>query len=138
MDYIVKELLSGELIPVLLGYSPEAVDTAHRMFRKYGVVSHVFCEKVSLPQRLSICMKFHQINRTVGEELMQNALLDFASQLENKDVILYLIPCTEVYANMVWQNRDNLESRFVIANRREMMRVWFGEESADTTKGEGK
>ena len=136
MDYIVKELLTGELIPVLLGYSPEAVDTAHRMFRKYGVVSHVFCERVSLPQRLSICMKFHQINRTADEQLMQSALLDFASQLENRDVILYLIPCTEVYANMIWQNRDDLERRSVIADRREMMRVWFGEENNRAGKGE--
>ena len=135
MNYIVREILSGELVPVLLGYSPEAVDTAHRMFRKYGVVSHVFCEKVSLPQRLSLCMKFHQIRRTANERLMMDALQDFATQLGNADIILYLIPCTEPYANMVWEGRDELERRFVIADRAEMMRVWFGEEDDGAAKG---
>ena len=136
MDYIHPDVLASEIIPVLLGVSLEVSETAHRMYRQYGVVSHVFCERVSLPQRLSICMKFHQINRTADEQLMQSALLDFASQLENRDVILYLIPCTEVYANMIWQNRDDLERRFVIADRREMMRVWFGEENNRAGKGE--
>lgn len=135
MDYIVREILSGELVPILLGYSPETVETAHRMFRKYGVVSHVFCEKISLPQRLSLCMKFHQINRTANERLMMDALYDFANQLENADIILYLIPCTESYANMVWHGRDELERRFVIADRAEMMRVWFGEENTKQAKG---
>ena len=135
MKDIVREILSGELVPILLGYSPETIDTAHRMFRKYGVVSHVFCEKLSLSQRLSICMKFHQINKTAGQRLMLDALYDFAGQLENADVILYLIPCTERYANLVWQNRDALERCFVIADRREMMRVWFGEEQTSQQKG---
>ena len=43
MDFIVKDILSGELVPVLLGVSPEAMQTARRLFRKYGVVSHLFC-----------------------------------------------------------------------------------------------
>ena len=127
MDFIVKDVLSGELIPVLLGLSAEATETAHRMYRKYGVVSHVFCDKISLPRRLSLCMKFHVIRHSADKRLMVQALLDFAGQLENADVILYLIPCTESYANMVWQNRDTLERYFVIADKPEMERVWFGE-----------
>ena len=126
MDFIMKDVLSGELVPILLGFSPEAQETAQRMFRKYGVVSHVFCEKISLARRLSLCMKFHQLPPMADEMLMRQALLDFAGQLENADVILYLIPCTEGYANMVWQDRDTLERYFVIADKPEMERVWFG------------
>ena len=129
MDYIVHEVLSEEIVPVLLGYSPEMNETARRMFRRYGVVSHVFCEKVPLPLRLSLCMKFHQIPRTADERLMMDALFDFANQLENADVILYLIPCTEAYANMIWHGRDELERRFVIADRAEMTRVGLGDDS---------
>lgn len=129
MDYIVHEVLSEEIVPVLLGYSPEMNETARRMFRKYGVISHVFCEKVPLPLRLSLSMKFHQIHHTADERLMMDALFDFANQLENADVILYLIPCTEAYANMVWHGRDELERRFVIADRAEMTRVWLGEDN---------
>ena len=128
MDYIVKDALVGELIPVLLGVSTEVSDTAHRMYREYGVVSHVFCERIPLAMRLSLCMKFHVVSHTQGERLMLDALSDFANQLGNADVILYLIPCTEQYANVVWENCAALEGKYVIASREEMYRVWFGEE----------
>ena len=60
---------------------------------------------------------------------MLTALKDFAKQLGHADVILYLIPCTEDYANFVWRNRESLEPFFVIANSPEMERVWYGEKS---------
>ncbi len=128
MDYIHPDVLSGEIVPVLLGVSLEVSETAHRMYRQYGVVSHVFCDKVPLAMRLSLCMKFHVIQRTVDERLLIRALHDFADQLSNRDVILYLIPCTEEYASLVWNQHEALESRFVIADKAEMYRVWFGEE----------
>lgn len=133
MDYIVKDALQGELIPVLLGVSAEVSDTAHRMYREYGVVSHVFCERIPLAMRLSLCMKFHVVNHTPEERLMIDALTDFANQLGNADVILYLIPCTEQYANVVWDRCAELEGKYVIASREEMYRVWFGE-AAPTPK----
>ena len=46
---------------------------------------------------------------------MLQALLDFSNQLGNADTILYLIPCTREYTEMIKQNRELLESRFVIA-----------------------
>lgn len=129
MDFIVNEILSGELVPILLGIAPETAETAHRMFKKYGIVSHVFCDKVPLPMRLSLCMKFHIVPHTEGEQLMLHALSDFADQLENADVILYLIPCTEAYVNVTWLHRERLERRFVLADKREMHRIWFGEDA---------
>ena len=65
MDYIVHDVLAGELVPVLLGISQEVSETAHRMYRQYGVISHVFCNKIPLTMRLSLCMKFHRIQKTV-------------------------------------------------------------------------
>ena len=129
MDYIVKDALSGELIPVLLGVSAEVNDTARRMYREYGVVSHVFCDRIPLAMRLSLCMKFHVVKSTQNEQLMIDALTDFSNQLGNADVILYLIPCTEHYASVVWERCTELEGRYVIASREEMYRVWFGEDS---------
>lgn len=134
MDYIHPEILAGEIIPVLLGISPEVNETAHRMYRQYGVVSHVFCDKIPLAMRLSLCMKFHTIRRTAGEELLVQALKDFSDQLGNRDVILYLIPGTEEYANLVWNRREALESRFVVADKAEMYRVWFGEDISEEEK----
>ena len=138
MDFIVEDILSGELIPVLLGLSSEANETAHRMFRQYGVISHVFCDRIPLTMRLNLCMKFHTIRHTANETLMLHALIDFSEQLGNADVILYLIPCTEGYANWVWQNRDLLESRYVIADKQEMHRIWFGEDTPPLRKEERK
>ena len=135
MDFIEDEVLCGELIPVLLGTSPEALETARRFFKKYGTVSHVFCNRVPLSVHLSLCIKYHSVRHSAGEELMLTALKDFANQLGHADVILYLIPCTEGYANLVWHNRELLERYFVIADKKEMERVWFGEEIQEM-KGE--
>lgn len=128
MDYIKPDELSGELVPVLLGVSQEVIETARRMYRDYGVVSHVFCEKIPLAMRLSLCMKFHMIKHTSDERLMTQALHDFSDQLGGAEVILYLIPCTEEYANFVWAHCEELEGKYVIASKEEMYRVWFGEE----------
>lgn len=136
MDYIKPDELSGELIPVLLGLSQEVNETARRMYRRYGVVSHVFCEKIPIAMRLSLCMKFHVIKHTSDERLMTQALHDFADQLGNAEVILYLIPCTEEYANFVWAHCENLEGKFVIASKEEMERVWFGEDFSTQTEQE--
>ena len=121
MDFIVKDILSGELVPVLLGVSPEALQTARRFFREYGVVSHLFCERIPLYMRLTYCIKFHQIRHS---RLMMTALKDFSSQLGHADIILYLIPCTVDFSNFVWQNRAELERRYVVASKQEMEKVW--------------
>ena len=97
------------------------------MFRQYRVVSHVFSDRIPLSVRLSVCMKFHAVRHGTSDRLMVTALQDFAEQLDHADLIFYLIPCTEEYANLVWRNRAELESRFVIASPQEMRRVWFGE-----------
>ena len=130
MEYIMNDVLSGAIVPVLLGVTPEASDTAHRMYRQHGVISHVFCDRIPLSMRLSLCMKFHRIPSTKNEQLLLQALSDFADQLSNADLILYLIPCNEHYTKLVWDHTEELERRFVLADRAEMERVWFGAASA--------
>ena len=134
MEYIMNDVLSGAIVPVLLGLTTEASDTAHRMYRRHGVMSHVFCDRIPFSMRLSLCMKFHRIPNTTGDELMLQALTDFADQLSNADLILYLIPCDEHHTKLVWDHAEELERRFVIADRAEMERVWFG--ASDAPLGE--
>ena len=134
MEYIMNDVLSGAIVPVLLGLTTEASNTAHRMYRRHGVMSHVFCDRIPFPMRLSLYMKFHRIPDTTGDELMLQALTDFADQLGNADLILYLIPCDEHYTKLVWDHSEELERRFVIADRAEMERVWFG--ASDAPLGE--
>ena len=130
MDYIMNDVLSGAIVPVLLGLTTESSETAHRMYRRHGVMSHVFCDRIPFAMRLSLCMKFHRIPETAGDRLLLQALEDFADQLGNADLILYLIPCDEHYTKLVWDRSDELERRFVIADRDEMERVWFGAKAA--------
>ena len=127
MNFLDDENVSGELVPVLLGCSAGTVQTAHRLYRKYNIVSHVFCNKIPLPLRLSFCMKYHVVHHTAGERLMLFALAEFADRLENADVIPYLIPCTDDGMNLIWEYREELERRFVIADQAEIYRVQFGE-----------
>lgn len=130
MEYIMNDVLSDAIVPVLLGVTSEAGETAHRMYRRHSVISHVFCNKIPFASRLSLCMKFHRIPDTTNDQLMLQALCDFADQLGNADLILYLIPCTEHYTKLVWDHAQELERRFVIADRAEMDRVWFGASDA--------
>ena len=136
MDFIPSDILSGELIPVLLGFTLETVETARRMNRTYGVRSHVFCDKVPLPFRLSVSMRFHTVPHTKDEHLMLHALTDFADQYRGADIILYLIPCTEEYASMIWCFQKELEARYVLADRAQIEQVWFGSEAAEAKQKE--
>ncbi len=130
MQFIESEILAGELVPVLLGQSVETNETAKRIFRRYRLISHVFCEKKPRVFGLTFCTKYHIIRHAAGEGLMLTALLDFAKRLANADVIYYLIPCTVDYANFVWRYHNELEPYYVIADWQEMQRVWYGEEES--------
>lgn len=131
MHFIETEILAGELIPVLLGQSVETNETAKRIFRQYRLVSHVFCEKKPRVFGLTFCTKYHTVRHSAGERLLLTALLDFASQLGNAEVILYLIPCTVDDANFVWRYRGELEPHYVVADWTEMQKVWYGEDVPD-------
>ncbi len=125
MDFINEEILSDELVPVLLGLSIQTWQISHRLYKKYNVISHVFCNRLLPPLRLSLCMKYHVIHHTENEQLMIHALHDFSSQLDGADVIPYLIPCTEEYANLVWEHHEALERRFVVADRHLLQSAWL-------------
>ena len=131
MNYIEKEILSGEIVPVLLGASAEAIQTAKRFFKQYGRISHLFCDRLPLSAALTLCIKSHIVRHGSGDRLMLTALKDYANQFRHADVILYLVPCTEIYANFIWRNREELEHDYVIAGQTEMEQVWFGERAEE-------
>ncbi|MBQ8433053.1 MAG: hypothetical protein IJX28_09245 [Clostridia bacterium] len=116
MREILKNASGGECIPVLLGASMKTYETAQDLYRRHGSVSHVFCDRIPLPFRFSICMRVHRICHTRGQRLLLQALLDFAEQLGNADVILLLIPCTEEYDLLLSKYASQLESRYVLCD----------------------
>lgn len=115
MEELTKNASRGDVIPVLLGISSKTLETAKMLHQRCDAVSHVFCSLVPFPLRLCLCMRFHRVGHTRGEKLMLRALLDFSEQIGNQDTILYLIPCTREYAEMIRKNHKILESRFVIS-----------------------
>ena len=115
MDLLHQELLTGDLVPVLLGTSIETIETAKRLHRKYGVVSHVFCERTPLLLRLSVAMRLHPVSPSRTDRLLLEALQDFAAPLAGSDAILYLIPCTAHHASFLKRHRDLLERQFILS-----------------------
>lgn len=116
MDLFRLESLAGALQPVFVGISTESVETARKLHRSHGVISHVFCRKVSLPLRLSVCMKFHVIPATAKSRLLLQALQDFAERSADSDTLLCLIPASAQYAAFLRRHSDLLERHFVLAD----------------------
>ena len=116
MQFLKEEALSGTLVPVLLGASQKALQNANCFHEQYGVLSHLFCDRIPLSYRLVPLFKFHQVRATRGNALLLQALFDFAGQLENADLVLYLVPCTESYEHFVSTHKAELEGSFVLAD----------------------
>ena len=124
MDLLSDDRLAGEIAPILLGYSPAAGDAARRLFRRHRVISHVLCARVPFLRRFSLTMKFHPVRGFDREELVLTALEDFADGSCNPDAILYLIPATRRAAALIRDNRERLETRYVIASPEELRRLF--------------
>ena len=123
METMFQNLHQGELVPILLGYSSVAQEFSQRLFWQYGIVSHVFCHKNPLPFRFSLSLKVHPVRATENERLLLDALCDFANQPENRDRILWIIPCTPACIELVNRNRSALERLAVLINRDDLERM---------------
>lgn len=120
MKDFTKNMITGDLVPVFLGITAKSIGIARLIFRAHGTASHVFCDHVPLMLRVSWFLKYHTVGHTQSEELMVQALLDFADQLDNKDAVLYLIPSTKDYLKAVAEHRALLESRYVLATKKDL------------------
>ncbi len=125
MEEITKNISPKELVPVLLGYGAATREAAYRLFRKHAVISHVFSPPLPFPLRFSPFMKFHMVGKTSNEELMFRALCDFAEQLGNRDLILYLIPCTNGYLPMLKKYKSQLERYYIFADQHQCSLLFY-------------
>ena len=119
MDFLAVEASARELVPVLLGSAADTYDVSHTLYRAFGVISHVFCPRVPLSMRLSLCTKFHKIPKTSQNRLLSEALLDFAEQQTDTDRVLCLIPCSRSAAAVAKALQGELESHFVFLSAQE-------------------
>ena len=68
VDFITNDVLSGELVPILLGHSKEAVETARRFFKRFGTVSHLFCREMKIsPKQYVLQKKLSYAARLISE-----------------------------------------------------------------------
>lgn len=116
MNYLAMELQAGELAPILLGNSEYARTISKRLFNRYGLVSHVFCDRTPFWGRFSLSAKYHPIAGFETDELLLIALKDFTAGVKNRDLILYLVPGTDSLARFIRRNREQLEQDFVLAD----------------------
>ncbi len=117
MNYLSAELKAGELAPVLLENSDYAKTIARRFFERRGVISHIFCNRAPFLGRFSLVAKYHPVAGFEKDELLLIALSDFAASVQNRDVILYLIPGTRSARQFIQRNRAQLETDYVLADQ---------------------
>ena len=117
MEFLANETLSSTLVPVLLGCSGKALQQANAFHREYGVLSHLFSDRIPLFYRLCPLVRSHRVQKTREDMLLLQALLDFAKQLENADRLLCLVPCTAFYQEFVSLHAKDLEGAFLLADR---------------------
>ena len=121
MNLLSNEHFSNDMAPILLGYSDCTAEIARHLFRKYHLISHIFCKRVPLLRRFSLIMKFHPVHGFAREELLVTVLEQFSdTHTRNSDTMLFLIPTTASAIRLIRRYRDRLESRYVIANAEEL------------------
>lgn len=108
----MKEQLNRVMVPVLLGSNTQALTTARRLYRRYGVISHVYCAH---PRWYTYLLSYIRVVRAPdymqGELLLQD-LCTFA--MEYPDLLFCLIPCTEQYKSFCMAHTPGLEPYYVI------------------------
>ena len=116
MQFLKEEALSGSLVPVLVGASKQALQSARSFYLQYGVLSHLFGDRIPLFYHLLPFVKAHKVRATKDDALLLQALLDFAKQLDGADRVLCLFPCTKSYLRFVSIHKAELEGAFVLSS----------------------
>ena len=123
MDFLENELYAGEFAPILLGDSRFARSVSRRFFSRHHIISHIFCNRVPFLRRFCLTAKYHTVNGFEKDELLLLALHDFAAGVQNRDLILYLVPGNEHARQFIEQNREQLEPDFVIADTQSLEKL---------------
>lgn len=108
----MNEQLERVMVPVILGNNTEALTTARRLYRRYGVLSHLYCTR---PSWFAYLLSYVRVVRTpdyLQGDLLLEDLCSFAR--EYPDLLFCLIPCTEQYRAFCMAHAAELEPYYVI------------------------
>lgn len=115
----MKEQINRVLVPVLLGDGAQAMAVARTLYRRFGVISHLYSAH---PRWYVYLLSYVRVVRTPsymqGTLLLQD-LCGFAR--EYPDLLFCLIPCTEHYKAFCMAHAAELEAYYVIAESEQLM-----------------
>jgi len=108
----MKEQLNRVMVPVILGDGPQATAIARRLYRRYGVISHIYCTHPSI---FTYLLSYVRVVRTpdyLQGELLLEDLRIFSK--EYPDLLFCLIPCSDQYRAFCLAHARELEPYYVI------------------------
>lgn len=108
----MEEQLERVLVPVFLGDGTQPIKIARRLYKRFGVLSHIYCSRPALLAHLCPCVRIVRIPAFLRGELLCADLCAFSK--EYPDLLFCLIPCTEEYRIFCTAHARELEPYYVI------------------------
>ncbi|OTA26783.1 carboxylate--amine ligase [Alloscardovia macacae] len=101
--------------PVLTGSDINVYGMARAFYEEYGIQSISFAKSHMLPTQYSRFVDVHAFDDFDQPESFAHHLLEYARQMraEHPNVKLLLIPCGDVYANLLSQTAEQLKDFFI-------------------------
>lgn len=102
--------------PVMLGSDINAYGMARAFHEEYGIKSLALAQFQLAPTRFSRIVDVQVFPHFTQPEVFLETLLDLGRRMkkENPDRVLLLIPCGDVYANLLSQHGDQLREYFAL------------------------
>ena len=112
MSYSKRDMLRDTVVPVLLGNSFSAHMLAARIYFLCGVRSYICDDK---RRALDFVDPFSLHYSLVARSPVALCSLDYLAK--ERELLPIIVPCDEYFADFVSENRDFLETRFVISDK---------------------
>lgn len=115
----MNEQLNRVLVPVLLGDGAQTLTTARMLYRRYRVLSHLYCTRPRLLAHFCSFVRIVRIPQFLQGELLCSDLCAFAK--EYPDLLFCLIPCTDAYRTFCTAHAGKLEAYYVIVEAEQLV-----------------
>ena len=101
--------------PILLGSDINVYGMARAFHEEYGIVSDAYAYFQLSPTKFSKIVNVHIVDDFNNFVTFRDFMLDLGKRMkaEDPDRVLLLIPCGDVYANLLSQCGDDLRKYFV-------------------------
>lgn len=108
----MQEQLNRVMVPVLLGNGTRPLGIARKLYRRFGVISHLYCTRPHWYAYLLSYVRIVRIPDYMQGDLLCRDLQNFSS--EYPDLLFCLIPCTEQDKAFCMAHEAELEAYYVI------------------------